>query len=851
MKRLKNHARVCYTLLKFIFTLYLIFGFIYARINMKKINSFLISLIIAVLAASLFSFAATALADVEIGTEISLPSSYVEYFDLVCPVDIDFGEDKFAILENDERAPQNNRLIVNENDVYTVYDLSTFDATEIRFFGDYILFLSNSRIYIFDLDTATAADTGMVAATSFSVCGKVVLTNTSSGLDVYRANNEPFPDFARSFSVSLQYAPETVVLADENTAYYFYNKAIYAYDLSARTGEFGTGFSGDAHYSTSHDGIVYFSVSGGIFRFDKDYRLSQINYTPSSDVQGIAINDGRLFACYKDDGAVNEVTLENDNPYVDNFTLFAITYDGDRINRLSDRVKDSEYSGGLFYSLDGDKIKCADFEKKTYSEIDLASFIGAGSVVNDFATDNKTLLFVEALAGGDTKLHLLDISDGAQAIADFTEFTSVTKVFYYEGEYYFINNKTNVSRQYAEVNRLKKTDGGYMGEVVFSPQGTGWDLYIDVFGEIYVSVLTEGKNVVISSERGELFETATAAKSPFVDFDGNVFYILNDNAIYRFDSDELTAEAYLPNLWQNAPESAELRDLVPAEDGRFYLLYNGFVLKTVGDMKVGTPDKISVPEDFAVSLNETPEIVSLKENGKLFSVSLSDSGEFFDYRGYKTYSPDKKLVLVYEFSKYSVLADDYGSYIARTADIADKADAEISQKNEFLYITNDLNGYALPVLDEPYETIRLDLNDKVKVVGEFGFNGVKYSLIEAGAVRCFIPSAFLKPAVADTASYTVYVKATVGQKGATVFLDSKLNNASDKLNYGETVYVVEETDGVSKIVYGNGFAYVKTSDLSTRTHYAIRNLLVILVLFVAILSTVFFLLRTRVFKKKN
>lgn len=785
-------------------------------------------------------------------TEIMLPSSYVEYFDLNCPVDIAFGNGRFAILENDERAPVNNRLILNDGEKYVVYDLSAYDATEIRFYGDHILFLSNSRIYAFDCETQTASDTGMVAATSFSINGNTVLTNTSSGLDVYAASLVGgAPVFTLSYSVSLQYSPETVVLTEENTAYYFFNKAIYGYDLTSKQSVYGTAFAGDARYSVYSGGYVYFSVSGGIYRFDAGFNLSQVNQTPASNVQGLAIKDGKLYACYKDQKAVNEVAIGSLNSFVDNFTLFAITYDGNRVNRINKTVTRADYADGKFFALDGSKLKRADFQAEKYAEFELAGLIDNASVVSDFATDGKTALFCETLPGGDTKLHLVKlVENGVTEIADFTEFTSVTAIEFYENDYYFVNNKTNVSRQYAEVIRLYQNGDNYESETVFSPEGTGWALEIDIFGEIYVSAFLEGEYFIASSERDRLTDTLQEAKSIFVDFDGNVYYIMDDGVIYRFDGEN--TDSYSPVLWANAPQDATLNSISPTGDGSFYLLYNGFVLKTASDMGVSTPNNVSVPENFEIEYKDDIEIVSLKENGKLFSVSLLDlDGEYFEYLGYKTYSPDKNLVVVGEFSKYSVLADDKGTYLARTSDISSRAFADVTLKDGQMYITNDLSGYDLPVISEPFNAFSLHTNDLVDVKSEFLFNGVSFSLILSDGKKGYIPTAFLKPAVADAASYTVYTKSMVGQRGANVYSDDTLTSFVGTLDYGESVYVVNETDGVAKIVFEGGYAYVSSKDLNTKSYYAIRNLLVILVLFVAILSSTYFILRTRVFKKKE
>ena len=812
--------------------------------------------ILAVLACSTL-FGAVAFAET-VQTEIALPSSYVEYFDLKCPVDIAFGQGRFAILENDERSPSDNRLILNDGEKYVVYDLSDYDATEIRFYGENILFLSNSRIYLFDCATETATDTGMVAATSFSISGNTVLTNTSSGLDVYSADLEGgAPTFTRSYSVSLQYSPETVVLTNENTAYYFFNKKIYSYNLNTKQSAEGADFAGDARYSTYSGGYVYFSMSIGIYRFDENFNLKQINQTPSSNVQGIAINDGKLYACYKDEKAVNEVAIDSQNSFVDNFTLFSITYDGDRINRINKTVKRADYAGEKLFVLDGTKLKRADLINEDYAEFELAGLIDNASSVTDFATDGDTALFIETLIGGDTKLHLIKFTEsGVSEIAGFTEFTSVTAIDVYENEYYFINNKTNVSRQYAEVTRLYHQGTNWENlencesETVFSPEGTGWELDIDIFGEIYVSAFLNGEYFITSSERGELINTAQAAKSIFVDFDGKVYYALDDGAVYRFDGENTVN--YSPLLWENAPLDATLNDLIPTDNGSFYLLYNGFVLKTVSDMGVSTPENVPLPDDFEIEYNDGFEIVSLKENGKLFEVSLLElGGEYFEYLGYKTYSPEKSLVVVGEFSKYAVLADDKGAYLARTADISARATQDFTAVDRQMYITNNLFGYALPVIERPFNKFDLHTNDSVTVVSEFEFNGVSYSLINYGNQAGYIPSAFLKPAVADAAFYTVYSKSIVGQRGATIYSDEELLLPVGSLDYGDTVYVVEENGGVAKIAFDGDFYFVAKKDLNTRSYYAIRNLLVILVLVVAVLSSTYFILRTRVFKRKE
>ena len=789
-------------------------------------------------------------------TDIVLPESYEQLFSLSCPVDVDYEGDDFLILERDENEQSNNKLHVYRNGEYKTYALSDYNATQARFFKGRILFLSNSKLYLFDESSADCSSTGMVAATAFSFYGNKILATVSGGIVGYVADeNDGVLTFEEKpeLSLSINDKPEILIMTSEESAYYFLDKNIYYYNVSEGTTELITAFSGDARYAVSHGDGIYYSVESGVFCFDVNKKTNvRLNNTQSrADVKGIAFCGERLMAAYKGDRAIREIDLSAPDKESENFTLYAVTDRSDLVNRIPENVKDFAYYGGKLFITDGKILKIADPDKSEYSVYPLGEFVSDNAEISALSVAGDKIALIETLEEGGKKITEIVIlsysAEGLKKETTFGEYTSVTSITACEDRFYFINNTTSSNEPYAEINAVCSD---LTVNAVKMAHGTGWKISVDIFGEIYISLVDENKNYVYSSERGNLIETDDKATDIFSDLDGNVYYLVG-GTLYRFDGED--QKAFDISLWKNAPENATLKamELIDQTD-TVYLLYNGFILKT-DDLNVSTPYKIAPPEDYSLDLSREYSIVELSEGTKLFAISLnlSDGAAYFDYNGYTAKSDDGAYILVREFSNYAVLADQSGAYIVRRNEYVSALPAVLNENKRTAFITNDAHAYKVPLLTEEFAAFELKLNSPVEVLSVCNFNGTDYSLVKVGEFSGYIPSAFLKDGVADAGTPVGYKKATVGKRGAKVYSSAEKTEILAELNYGDAVYVLEESDGISKIVYGDGVAFVETDALSSLSYYAVRNLIAILLLFVALFTSVIFILKTRVFKKKT
>ena len=257
-----------------------------------------------------------------------IPGGFEQLYELSAPVDVDFYGDDMLILEYDKADKSKNRLSILRGGVYRSYDFSSYDATEAKFFRGGIIFLSGSKLYIFNEEDGTATETNMVAATAFSVYGNVILTNNSGGLFVYRAeDNFDANAFTKIRSLSLGDSPEALVLADETSAYYFFNDDICYFALNDEDRRTLKVYGGDVRYVVYNDGKLYYSTKSGVMFFDTTALYGdRVNSTPSDyNVQGLAFKGDRLLAAYKGKKAIKEIDLTANDTNGENFTLYAIT----------------------------------------------------------------------------------------------------------------------------------------------------------------------------------------------------------------------------------------------------------------------------------------------------------------------------------------------------------------------------------------------------------------------------------------------------------------------------------------------------------------------------------------------
>ena len=801
--------------------------------------------------------------------EAVFPDSPEQLFPLSFPVDVDGDGDDFLILENDEHDPSNNKLNVYRNGEYISYALSYiknevrtyFDATEARFFMGRILFLSNSRIYLIDEENSTetdvvAIDTGMVAATSFSVSGNKVLTNTSSGIDGYSATEtDGNLIFTNVSSLPLGFSPETVVLIKENSAFYFYTRNIIFIDPkmsadNAAAQPDPVSFFGDARYAVYHDDSIYYSIENGIFRFNvTTFENTRVNTLPhGADVQGLAFFNDKLVAALKGEKAVREISLTEDSVDNENYTLYAITARTDLINRLTANVSDFAFSDGKLFVLDGKILKVKSLKDNCYYRYDLGEFVASDSVITDIAAAGERVAIIET-KNENSAVIVFELSNELKVLKRFEEFSNATAITASEGDFYLINNKAkvNTDTKYAEVFRITAENAT---ESVYSALGLGWQLHVDLFGEIFMTLVNDGKTYLWSSRRDALLETEDKPTDIFSDFNGNVYYLL-DGTLYYFDGENANKINF--SLFKNAPENSVLISIEHVElSDEVYILYNGFIVKSViGDML--TPFKIAPPEDFSLDIPVEFSTVAIDEGSKLFEISTDISKEFvaFDYSGYKAKTGNGIFVLIREFDNYAVIADGNGTYLVRRDEYLSAAPATLYPTYSTAYLTNDVSAYKIPVLSGEYAAFTLQNNEEITVIANYNFNGIDYSLIVSEDNKGYIPTAFLKGGVADVTEPIDYERATVAKRGATVYSDAELTAELTTLSDGDVVYIVEETDNYIKIVYEDGFAYLPVGTLETKTYYAVRNLIVILLLFVALFSSTVFVLKTRVFKCKD
>ena len=120
-----------------------------------------------------------------------------------------------------------------------------------------------------------------------------------------------------------------------------------------------------------------------------------------------------------------------------------------------------------------------------------------------------------------------------------------------------------------------------------------------------------------------------------------------------------------------------------------------------------------------------------------------------------------------------------------------------------------------------------------------------------GEDKGYLPASLVKPAVATDNSPVEYYTIKIGKSGAKVYSDKKLTEQIGFIDGETTVYAIRQEDKVILIKFGEGEGYINSDDAKPSTYYSVRNIIVISALFVGLFVTVVYLIRNKVFKRKE
>lgn len=809
---------------------------------------FLILLFTILSVSLLFSNPVFARADsTALPSDMMLPNSYLEYYRLNAPQDVWTDGNEYVICET-------GKIIYFDGALFNEYDLSEYSISKVYKVNDFILFLSSSKIYSINLSTSEIKEESAIyAGTSFYVQGSTLITNPSSEIRYYTFSAENSVFSVEELSIkrkSLTFTPSVLALDSDQTLYYMHEGSLYK--ISDANSEVLASDISNAR-SLSISDYIFISFEDGIKKLDKSGNTlsflpisGERNLSNISHPRGIFYCDQKLYIADDNLNAILRYDLQTDK-----LSDFYITTNHNASGRISQDAKSIFATEKTVYVLDTNYIKAIDVETEKVSEITLSGFSGLkmlASTNNTFLLSSGTNLILAKVKGN--TLESIEIS------GNISRLENVSALATFENDYYVLNNETVNNQQRAVVYKLSSTNPVLTQHSTVA--GRGDALTTDVFGDVYVEVYNEADakfyvyaTDVSASKHKQISVSQDKMIAMFADYEGSLFGLLENNTVTKTTPNSTVNNEI--SLSDNLPSSSFAIDFSVYQGSNFaYFLYKGFVLKISTEaLSISTPQQIPVPDDFEIKFIENPAYVTLKNGAKMFEVSLDSAPDFGEYFDYKTMRANKdenvKYVEIARTGRYSLILNDKTCAIARTEDTVSST-VEKTALNEYAYAVNDISFYAYPVIKEFTSILSISKNDLVTVKETFAFNDFEFALVEKDGNFGYVAKSMLKQGIASNLT-SLEVKSKLVTQNSTLFFDEELSSEIKKIEKGTLIALLSEKDGVSTVLYDGKVCYIESSALIDKNTQVLKNICVVALLFIALLSSGIYLVKTLLNKK--
>lgn len=800
-----------------------------------------------------------------IATDIYLPGSYLEYFELNAPTDVYYDEEVSAILEGGSNAP---RLIVYKDQTYITFTKEDFDEkyfkdiSQIKRLGDYLILQDDLRICAFSLADNTYEQLSDVNGEQlvgkyFSTNGNFFITLSTTNINVYTVSltNDLKPvltPFGIIETGGTSISVNRIAINGNDEIFYFSSTGLCKKDLKDLSKEpvtYGTVPSPTGMIANNE--YIYLSSSAGIEKIsitEKDkhtIKLTTSNPETLSDLatpMEMAFKDNNILVADETLGKVIELTTDNDAL----FTGFAITTVGVADNRLTANTQDISVSGDKVAVLNGDSFTLTDGVSYTSYPIDFSPkhiALGSGSVA---LMDNDTFRVFD-LESGD--INSLSLGNYLKSLA------------YSNGHYYVstldtilvINEKTLEKEKTVEVT---------FGETNLITVDVDKNVYLYNNGTVKIY---NGKNDY--NLETLTFELKNTPKKLGVDLNGNVYSLTQNNVIeYVKNNTVKTAEIQLS---ENLPNATATSFAMNFDNGKIFFLFNGngFIATTSFAENDSITD-VLIPNDFkltdqtAKGLDEL-EIYKIKENSNVYEILYESDKETFSYKQILSADTQDYVLAGTTYAKTSQNSGVFKILIGETKTVLVK---ENDCKNRQMQTTSPINKgylgtkfslYYYPVLTPNGEyaltqTVLLK-NTPIEIKGLVTVNGRDFYYASYNEVSGYI----LKNAVVEKLSELFerddYSYKTInGSKTAVnIFADETLETVKITVNEKISVTAIKITD---EVYYVTGLlsdnteisGYVLAENFVKNGKNAVRNTLIIVLVALSVSATsIFFVWRKR------
>lgn len=821
-------------------------------------------------------------------TDIFLPTSYLQYYNLVNPYAIcrykDQNEEFVAIS-------QENSIVIYKNEKFSKIDLLNVDDTQVttlQRYENYLLYLYDSVIWaldITDFDTVgwtpptaekIANPTGNVSEltsnSSFSVCGDKIVCSTNTYVYLYQLSKDSLGKLTVNEIAKVKPNCEVskLLLTQSGTVYFSKTEG----GISIWNGTEILEFDGEASnvrtlVESENGNAIYYSCSSGIYSINTITKTKTTVKTISADdtnadlgaiyePQGICLYGDKLWVVDSKIMAVQEIDLTNGNE----FTEFAITTNSYAVNRLTSNARDIVIDRDNVYALDQGRIVVisnVSKQEQSYSRINLTTAqIDAFSVGNGFvcfASDNVISIckIVQSDVQG-VEYKVENVYSRSLPNED-----KVVDVAFSEGVFYAIYNKTYESQTHPYVCKINvKQDEYTLEKVIFEDTeiGSAVQIVADVFGTVYYCSENGGNYNFYTYDGNQLKlinskPTTSKILNLQTDFDGKLYALYENNVVDVIEENSITSKTL--------ETSSNLGTINPAKSmclscnsKTAYFIFEGLIISSAVDteLNISTPYSIEIPNGLNFNFNDNQNFVNVKQGAKLFKVDAKKlDGKFFDFIGYsEAKSSNTDYAVIPLNDKFSLLIKENIVAVARNSDILNPAKT-VEKTQGFGYAIVDFNIYSLPVLQEDFliTSSNITFGTNVETIGHITFNGTEFFLITDGENIGYIPKSFLVENIVTSDGTTEISDVYVYKKGGITVYDNE-GNTLGTISKKTKVTVLKRGNTLT-IMYGDGIGFIDSDCIVSSSSADVLKAVAVIIASLSVLVTMLYFEFKYLFRK--
>ncbi|MBQ4098728.1 MAG: hypothetical protein IJC87_01215 [Clostridia bacterium] len=821
-------------------------------------------------------------------TDIFLPTSYLQYYNLVNPYAIcrykDQNEEFVAIS-------QENSIVIYKNEKFSKIDLLNVDDTQVttlQRYENYLLYLYDSVIWaldITDFDTVgwtpptaekIANPNGNVSEltsnSSFSVCGDKIVCSTNTYVYLYQLSKDSFGKLTVSEIDKVKPNCEVSKLLLSQSGNVYFSKTEGG--ISIWNGTEVLEFDGEASnvrtlVESENGNAIYYSCSSGIYSINTITKTKTTVKTISAndanadlgaiyEPQGICLYGDKLWVVDSKIMAVQEIDLTNGNE----FTEFAITTNSYAVNRLTSNARDIVIDRDKIYALDQGRIVVignVSDKEQSYSRINLTtSQIDAFSAGNGFvcfANDNVISIckIVQSDSQG-VEYQVENVYSRSLSNED-----KVVDVAFSEGVFYAIYNKTYESQTHPYVCKINVKQSEYtLEKVVFEDTeiGSAVQIVADVFGTVYYCS-ENGGNYNFYSYDGNSVKlinskpTTSKILNLQTDFDGKLYALYENNVIDVIEENSITTKTLETSSNLGAINPAKSMCL-SCNSKTAYFIFEGLILNSAvtTELNISTPYSIEIPSGFSFDFNENQTFVKVKQGAKLFKVNAKKTGgKHFDFIGYsEAKSSDTDYAVISLNDKFSLLIKENTVAVARNSDLLTPLKT-VEKTQSSGYAIVDFKIYSLPVLQEEFliSSSNITFGTKVETVGFLTFNDTEFLVVTDGENTGYIPKTFLVDNIVTDDGTTEISDVYVYKKGGITVYDAD-GNSIGSINKKTKVTVLKRGNTLA-IIYGDDVGYIDSDCIVSSSSADVLKAVAVIIASLSALVTILYFEFRYLFRK--